>query len=286
MTRTPRTLVRLGLALCVLAVVACAWLRPMDARARDQVDNGLTRAFITYGTARLLHGAVSVVQGTLINAEPAGIGATFAPGQLLAPAAEMLKQFSDVMLLVCVAFGVEKLLIGISAFSAISAALTAVAIAWVGCLLLDRRPPPWLGRPLLLLMMVHFAVPLTVLGSGALFDHFLLPQYTLSQKVIKSTATSNKVEAPAVSVEDSSQGTLEKVRGWWKKKTDVVVTQYDAMKQAAETAVEHAITLMCVFILQTMILPLLLLWGLYAFTRAVLGLSQAGARAGSPRARA
>src|SRR4051812_4241428 len=93
---------RILAATCVAVVVVCSWLHPLDGRATEKVDAGLEKAMVTYGTARLLHGSISVLQGTQVNAEPGGIGATFSPGQVLAPAAEMLKQFSDVMLVVCV----------------------------------------------------------------------------------------------------------------------------------------------------------------------------------------
>jgi hypothetical protein len=96
-------LTRIGVLLLVVGVLACAWLQPLDGPAQQQVDDGLQRALVTYGSARVLHALVSVVQGTEISASPAGVGATFTPGQALAPAAEMLKQFSDLMLFVCVA---------------------------------------------------------------------------------------------------------------------------------------------------------------------------------------
>jgi len=84
----------------VVAILALAWLRPMDRHARDQVDLGFQRAAVTYGTARLLHGAVSVMQGTQVNAEPAGVGATFTPGQVL-----------DMCGLFCVTNGLQQQLV-------------------------------------------------------------------------------------------------------------------------------------------------------------------------------
>ena len=89
---------RIGIALCVAVIVTISWFTPMDVLSTGQTDAGLKRALVTYGTARLLHGAVSALQGTQIDAAPAGIGLTFSPGQILAPVAEMLKQFADLEL--------------------------------------------------------------------------------------------------------------------------------------------------------------------------------------------
>ena len=87
----------LGVAL-VAIMVACSWLSPFDTTANAQLDAGLKRAAATYASARLLNGAISVVQGTQISAAPAGMGMTFAPGEILDPLNDLVEQFSQVML--------------------------------------------------------------------------------------------------------------------------------------------------------------------------------------------
>jgi hypothetical protein len=47
-----------------------------------------------------------------------------------------------------------------------------------------------------------------------------------------------------------------------------VKARFDALQQAAEQATEHIITLIVVFLLQTVVIPLLLLSGLYGLARA------------------
>jgi heme A synthase len=70
-----KNLSRIGVVLLVIAVLAGAWLQPLDDPAKQRVDDGLQRALVTYGSARVLHAVVSVVQGTEISATPAGVGA-------------------------------------------------------------------------------------------------------------------------------------------------------------------------------------------------------------------
>ena len=82
-SRNQQMLRFLSMAL-VAIMVACSWLSPFDTTANAQVDAGLKRAAATYASARLLNGAISVVQGTQISAAPAGMGMTFAPGEILA----------------------------------------------------------------------------------------------------------------------------------------------------------------------------------------------------------
>src|SRR5579862_3120530 len=118
---------RLVAVVCLVVVVLGAWLAPIDQDATRSADAGLKRALVTYASVRVMHGIISALQGTQVDAAPAGIGVVLAPGQLLAPASEMLRQVADWMLLVCVSFGVQKLLIAIGGHVAVSALLTVTA---------------------------------------------------------------------------------------------------------------------------------------------------------------
>ncbi|MDP3310281.1 MAG: hypothetical protein Q8S56_04865, partial [Polaromonas sp.] len=65
-----------------------------------------------------------------------------------------------------------------------------------------------------------------------------------------------------------SQGMLDRMKGWLAENADVRA-RFEELKQAAEQATEHIIRLIVVFLLQTLVIPLLLLWALYALARGV-----------------
>lgn len=255
------------MALCVSAILICSWLPPMDGPAMQQVDAGLNRALVTYGTARLLHGAVSVLQGTQVNAAPAGVGATLTPGQILVPAAEMLRQFSDLMLLVCVSFGIQKLMITMGGFGAISLALTVAAIGWTLHYVWQRRPPAWLTKMFIILLMVRFAIPLTVLGSDVLFQTFMAKDYKASQDAISSVSAEPVTQTPPTLSDAGKPGLLGKLKTWIGQPITNAISHYEEIKSAVERAAAHMVALMVIFVLQTMVIPLLLLWGLYGLAR-------------------
>ncbi|MEP6482567.1 MAG: hypothetical protein ABJA94_11230, partial [Rhodoglobus sp.] len=209
-------------------------------------------------------------QGTQINAEPAGVGATFSPGQVLAPAAEMLKQFSDVMLVVCVAFGIEKLLIAIGSQPAVASVLTVIALGWLWAAAREQRPPAWLSKLFLLLLMVQFAVPVTVLGSDQIFQRFLDKDYQEAQQAMTPLAARTSSAPNPVPLDVEKPGFLEAAKSWFKKKTEGPVGEYQALKTTVEMATQHIVRLLAIFVLQTILIPLLLLWALYGLTRALL----------------
>jgi hypothetical protein len=266
-----KNLIRMGVVALVIALLAGAWLQPLDAPAKQQVDNGLQRALVTYGSARVLHALVSVVQGTEISASPAGVGATFTPGQALAPAAEMLKQFSDLMLFVCVAFGVQKLLIAIGAFWVSSLALTMVLLVWAVAYLRQATVPAWLQKLALVLLLVRFAVPLSLMGSALAFEQILHAPYLESQAALGALTTNATHQSAAVTkpVPPEPAGMVDSVKKWFGDKAAVATEKLDGLRQAVADAAEHLVRLMAVFLLQTIVLPLLLVVGLWATLRAV-----------------
>ncbi len=259
---------RLILPLLLLVLVASAWLAPMDAPAGARVDAGLKRALISFATARALNGVISVAQGTEISVQPVGVGATFAPGQLLDPINDLVERFSDLMLGASVLFGVQKVLIGVGAYWPISILLTLAAVVWAG-LWLRRRPVyPWLSRLLVLLVMLRFAVPVVTLGTDLVWQRFLADDYQVSQQAIDATSSDAARNEPTAQVDPAPRSLMDQLRRWLSHNADVRA-RFDDLRQMLEQATEHLIRLMVVFVLQTLVVPAVLLWALWSWTRSL-----------------
>ncbi len=259
---------RMVLAIAVLIMVACSWLAPLDSTAKQQVNAGLKRALISFATARALNGVISFAQGTEIALEPAGVGMVFTPGQILDPVNDLVEQFSSLMLAASVAFGIQKVLITIGAYWLVSLLLTITALAWLLLYLRQRPSAAWLSRILVVLLMIRFAVPVATIGSEILFQKFMATDYQSSQQDI-DTATSDlsKINASAATANENSS-MLDSIKNWWAQDS-IVKLRYEHIKQSAEQSTENIIKLMAIFVLQTIILPLLLLWVLYGLARKI-----------------
>jgi len=256
------------LPLLLLALVVCAWFAPLDAPAGEKVDAGLKRALISFATARALNGVISVAQGTELSVQPVGVGATFAPGQLLDPVNDLVERFSDLMLGASVLFGAQKVLIGIGAYWPLSLALTLVALAWSLVWLRQQRVMPWLSRLLAILLMLRFAVPVVALATDQVWQKFLADDYRVSQQAIDTASSDAAGQDPTLQSEPANQGLIDRLRGWFSHNTDVKA-RFGELKQALEKATEHMIRLMVVFVLQTAVIPALLLWILWAWARSL-----------------
>jgi hypothetical protein len=257
---------RMILAVAVALMVACSWLVPLESVANQQVDAGLKRALISFATARALNAVISVVQGTEVAVQPAGVGINFAPGQILDPVNDLVEQFAQLMLVASVAFGVEKVLISMGAHWAISSFLTVTAIAWVYAYLRRGTSPHWLTRMLLILLMTRFAMPLVIIGSDQLFREFLAADYQASQQVIEvASGQITKLNATVAPVTED-QGMVDRITGWVFRNADIK-PHLENLKQTVEQTTERIIRLMVIFLLQTLVLPVLLLWVLWGILR-------------------
>ncbi len=268
------TLRRLLLPAALCALLAVVWLAPPDAAAARQVEAGLKRALVTWAAARALNAVISVAQGTEVALEPGGVGVVFAPGQALDPVNDLVEQFSALMLLASVSFGVQRALLGIGAHAAVSAALSVVALAWAAWRWRARAAPHWLGRLLLVLLLARFAVPVMALGSDAAFRVFLARDYAAAQQALGVSAgrigAAEAAAQPAPPPADA--GAMERLRRWWAQAPGPadVGRRIDELKRLAAEAADHLVTLIVVFLLQTLVLPLLALWAMVAVGRAAL----------------
>ena len=264
------SLKRIIAPLLLVAILALSWTSPLDAISTEQVDAGLKRALVTFATARMLNAVISVAQGTDVAIEPAGIGVKFAPGEILDPINDLVEKFSTLMLFASIAFGIQKILITLGGHWAVSATLSAAVVLWSAWHLSGRHIPEWCTKLLLITLVLRFAVPLVTVGSNELFQQFLDNDYKQSQAVLESGAA-NVMNMAALDAQPQTQENRSLLDRWKEMAPNINVKERLAhIKDSAEQWTEKMINLMVVFLLQTLIFPLLLLWGLASFAKSLL----------------
>lgn len=292
------SLVRVASITAALLLVVASWLPAVQERAVELTDQGLNRALVTFGVARGLNAAVSIIQGTEIAVQPFGMGATLSLGQVLDPIDDLVEEFSSLMLFASVAFGVQKLLLKIAGAWVVSSLVTAIALVWAG-LLIAGRSYPWLTRLFVIAFLVRLAIPIVTIGSGFVFDQLLAEEYATSQQSLEKTTSTIEAAKPdpqkvTTGPERTRQGDTERFawiteqlelgKKWIADKMPdfkfrvphVEIPDFDSIKEAATSLPKRIAMLIAVFVMQTVALPILLLWFLYR-------LSFAGAlRTGSP----
>lgn len=220
-----------------------------------------------------MNAAISFAQGTEVAIEPGGVGVNLTPGQLLDPINDLVEQFSTLMLVACVAFGAQKILISIGGYWLISLVLTALAVGWAWCHLRERKPPAWLSKSLVVILMIRFAIPVVTIGTDQLFQKFMAHDYQSSQQVLNGASGQvtelNLPESPPTADQGFFAGIKEKANNLLShaKSTLDAKSHYKNLLETAEQWVKHIITLIVIFLLQTLIIPVLLMWAMYAVAR-------------------
>jgi hypothetical protein len=253
------------LALLVLLVAAASWLRPLDTAADAQLDRGMKSAFAAFASARALNAAISVAQSARVSAQ-VGVGMSVSPGEVLDPVDDLVEHFSNFMLAATVAFGAQKVLLAVGAHWVVAAALTATAALWLGLAAARRARPRWLPWLLAMLVLVRFAIPLATIGTDLLFRAFLAPKHEAAHQAfdefLGQARTGTQPDA-------GEQGTVATIKGWLSRGTDLG-PQLERLANAAGRLAEHVTGLIVAFLLQTLVFPLALSWGLYRGVLACL----------------
>lgn len=266
----------------VAAFVLLATTGYIDEQGKAYTDTGVKRALLAFGIARGLNAIISTAQGTEIAVEPMGIGVTLTPGQLLDPVNDLIERLSWVLLASATALTIQDLMLAFSAgvifngLLLVASALTLVSL-WTQYPKRERILP-LVTKMTLALFIIRFTVPVMALASETLYQHFLATPYDHSIETM--SATSEKLSR--LGAADASDGEADKsfvdglvamfdpVRTAGGK--SAIRQRIDAYRQVAESIADRVVTLIAVFVLQTLLIPLAFLWlALHALRKVIAG---------------
>ena len=251
----------------MLLAVAGALTGHIDRASEEQAENALTNALVTFAVARTLNGVISVAQGTEIALEPGGVGVVLSAGEILDPVNDLIERFSALMLIAASSLGLQALLLNITSWWGVTAFLLAAAAGFLVVIWAPRSAAASYAEPvlrvLLILLFVRFAVPVLIVGTTVISDAFLVPEQEAATAILRdTTADIERIsdEAQAASTEEQSlmdrlgeiiDESLESIR---------VGDRMQELRESASNAAEHIVSLIAIFVLQTILLPLLFLW--------------------------
>jgi hypothetical protein len=266
------------MTLVALLLLTLAFTGLIDKTGQEVTEAAFKRALLTFGVARGLNGAISVAQGTEISISPGGLGLNLTPGEILDPVNDLIERFSWVMLMSSTSLGIQQIFITIS--SSLAATLL-VSIAVLLALFLLWRPSSsgpgvrgFVFKMALMLLILRFAVPVGAIGSEWIYSYFLSDQYQQSTELLEDTSSDitdlNRASQPSGSSTEEP-GLIDRASRWLDSASESleIEARMERYKETATKASEHAINLIVVFVIQTIILPLVFLWLMVRFIRKV-----------------
>ena len=266
-----------AVAVAVLLSVVLACLPQTDAAGRAHVDEAFRRALVGYALARGLNGVISVAQGTEVAVQPAGVGVNFAPGEILDPINDLVERFSWIMMLATSSLGIQKVLLSMSAWQGLLVALAAIGLLLVASRFLAgaERLSPVLQRVFLFLLLLRFMMPAIAVANDWVYRTFLQEDY------VAATATLERArdrigdlneEATEARRESAPEGFVDRARSLYRQALESVDidARLERYRAASESVSESTIRLVVVFLMQTLVFPLVFLYVVLGLLRRLV----------------
>ena len=260
------------LSVLLLLAVILSSVSSVDRVAEADHKALFQRALITFALARTLNGVISAVQGTELALQPAGVGVTLTPGQILDPVNDLVERFSLIMLGATLSLGIQQVFLDVGQWWGVRVLVAVLGLLWLWARISKAtRPQSLLGnseqillRVFIIVFFLRFAVPVALIANEALYGLFLESRYQESAQVIETAGTQiEKVSARPLIEEPGEEAglieTLERALDSTRETLDIR-RRVEYIKERAADVVEHMIQLSVVFILQTGVLPIAFLW--------------------------
>lgn len=271
---------KLSITLLLLLLMAAIQEGSLDRIGHEQTEAGFKRALLVFAVSRGLNGVISVAQGTEVAVEPVGIGLNFKPGEILDPINDLVERFSWVMLASSASFGIQRVLLDVMAspwltLSASLAALSLLLVVWWP----GRYRIGQVGRAIcrlaVALLILRFSIILVAIGGERFYQAFLEPQYSESREQLERAAGNigevNSALQPNLPPPEG-ESLLDQAKRVYNSATRAVDVEarMAAFSRAAADISEHAINMIVVFLMQTVLFPLFSLWLLWQLLKRVL----------------
>ena len=258
----------------LLAAVVLSSITTVDRFAEQKYEALFQRAFVTFALARTLNGLISAVQGTELALQPAGVGVTLTPGEILDPVNDLVERFSWIMLGATISLGIQQVLLDVGQWWGVRLLVALLGLAWLLLRVQRFRAPGQakagleqsLLHALIIVLFVRFAVPVAMIANEAMYHLFLESRYVESAEVIESAG--EQMQSVAEQVDKASgeagaePGFLESLGRSLSGAGQALdfSERLDRMRERAAEVIEHLIQLSVVFVLQTGVLPIAFLW--------------------------
>jgi len=233
-----------------LWVVYLSTFAQIDLKANERLDSSFKQALGVFATVKALNGVISLVQGTEVG--PPGV--TISIGEILDPINDLVERFSWVMLASLTSLGIQKILMNVVVFKGFEV-LLILSLLVVNILMFVKQKKYTSMKNIffqftILLVFLRFSIPFMAMSNEYIYTNFIQQNYSIEQSeksILTAKEDINTFDYKWYSIFDAD---------YYKQKKQ-------QLEKLASDASDHIVELIIVFIFQTMLFPLLFLWGFY-----------------------
>ncbi|QTA88383.1 hypothetical protein [Desulfonema magnum] len=256
------------------------FFKELDEKGNIYFDEAIKRAIYTFAIVRGINGVISVAQGTDIAVSPAGIGVQLAVGEALDPVNDLVERFSWVMLVSITSLGIQKILMEMGTWFGFKILLSfSMVIIFIGIWMsrFSKINLVSAGYKLILVsVVIRFCIPATAIVSEKTYNLFLKKKYTESVQSLEEVSREIKDTSQAQQDDKSKAddpGYLDTLKTMYENTKEIVdiKKKISFLKDKISKYATYTMNLIIVFLLQTVIIPVLVLYALIRFVGHIYG---------------
>ncbi|GHA93698.1 hypothetical protein [Modicisalibacter luteus] len=239
-------------------------MAPVEITAVDTLNRSLALAAASYASARLIDRGIALVSEAELTLPVIG-GVAVKPGQFFKPLQDMAERYSDVMVVAMASVGIQRVLIELGHSASVAVLGSTVALFLLISLLLPLvawRLVRLARGALVLLIVARLMVPLAVTGVAGISDAVLEPRRVEAQQQL-DIATAELQEADIEGLKAGDGGLFD----WMRELRDETTAMALDVRGFSDDMVDRFVQLLVVYLLETVMLPLGLLAGLWWVVR-------------------
>lgn len=255
-----------GVVIAILLFISSGLRLPALDTATDAFfSEAITKAGVAYATCRAINASVSIVKGSSLQLEPAGVGLSLAAGQALDPIDDMTERLSDVLVMAITSLGVQKLAYEISVSLAppiLSFFLFVLSIlSWFEN---DRLKSfqKSITRFALLILIARFCLPMSSIANEFIDKNFFANQISdASKELTLGFAELDKLKDFSLPQIEGLFGTIENSTSFLKRKSiefnNALLMTARNMGSIIENLLKLTFLYVGMFLIQVVMLPLI-----------------------------
>lgn len=242
----------------------------IDENAKVLIEDSFSQAIIVFGSSKALNAAISLAQGTQIDLP----FLTLAIGEVLDPVNDLVEQFSFVMLLSLISLGLQKILLNLvnnSMYDFLLMFSIFGVFLWSFIRFkVNENLRKVFFKFVILILFLKFSIPLVSYLNELTYQNFVKQNYNiekLNDEILVVKDNISKITQDSID-EKQEKSLFKKISE--KFDSDYYKQKIKQYEQSVDKSSEYIISLIIVFIFQTLVLPLCFLFILYIFIKNII----------------
>jgi hypothetical protein len=249
----------------------------IDNKTDSYFTSSIIEASASYAVCRGVNATVSVVKESHVEVEPAGVGVSLAIGQIVDPIYDLTERATDVFVTAIASLTIQEIAYKISVALAPKIVASLLVLILVLSWIKHQRAKiasDMMMKLMILVLLARFCLPVSSIINDFLHERFFAPEIkTAEQAITLNSPELEKLAQIKLPQIDGVIGTIENSADFVKTKSGEFASALGSIYKSSKTISENLVKIISLyvadFIVQVVLLPILVFWGLVKFTNSL-----------------